>query len=172
MKSNELYELLEDDYCMTPELINNRIYVTADPVSVLERAVIDCENGTYSVRIPLDLDFDVEYSGLTADDVVELLTDVCAADKLHHSIVSIPLLDVCFNSADDRLFWYLSKHTHMLKNEIKRQIIDGVSVYQNNPFGLDEFKTDWIASLCDEEEAAEAWKRLDVVGNYRFDWAL
>lgn len=139
MKSNELYELLEDDYCMTPELINNRIYVTADPVSVLERAVIDCENGTYSVRIPLDLDFDVEYSGLTADD---------------------------------RLFWYLSKHTHMLKNEIKRQIIDGVSVYQNNPFGLDEFKTDWIASLCDEEEAAEAWKRLDVVGNYRFDWAL
>ena len=167
MKINELHELLEDDYCMCPELIDNRIYITDDLASVLERAVIDCESDAYSVRIPLDLDSDVEYSGLTADDVVELLTDVCAADRLHHSIVSIPLLDVCFDSPDARLFWYLSKETHMLKSEIRRQIKEGVALYQDNPFGYKEF-----ASLCDEEEASEAWEKLDVVGNYRFDWTL
>lgn len=56
--------------------------------------------------------------------------------------------------------------------DIKHHLKDGVFVYES----FEDFKQDWIASLCDEDDAAPAWERLNrsiVDGKeYRYDVAL
>lgn len=74
------------------------------------------------------------------------------------------------NTFDERVFSYLSRNTHMTEREIKRQIADGVGVYQDNQVGYNEFRENCLAGLCDEDDVLDMWESLDVVGDYRFDW--
>lgn len=67
---------------------------------------------------------------------------------------------------------YLKKHTNMTKYDIDRHIKDGIFVYTNDTEGLKEFLQDWIAALCDEEDVADAWQKMYIVGEYRMDFVL
>lgn len=67
---------------------------------------------------------------------------------------------------------YLTSNTNMSEHDIDRHIADGIMVYSNDAEGFKVFVYDWTASLNDEEDAADAWKELEVVGDYRMEFYL
>lgn len=67
---------------------------------------------------------------------------------------------------------YLTENTNMSEHDIDRHIADGIMVYSNDAEGFKAFVQDWTASLNDGEDAADAWKELEVVGDYRMEFCL
>ena len=67
---------------------------------------------------------------------------------------------------------YLANNTNMSEHDIDRHIADGIMVYSNAAEGFKAFVQDWTASLNDEEDAAEAWKELEVIGDFRMEFYL
>ena len=45
-------------------------------------------------------------------------------------------------------------------------------IYKNNADGFSEFRENAIEGMNDEEDIPEMWDGLDIVGDYRIDFAL
>ena len=67
---------------------------------------------------------------------------------------------------------YLTNNTNMSEHDIDKHIADGIMVYSNDSEGFKAFVQDWTASLNDEEDAADAWKELEVIGDFRMEFYL
>lgn len=66
----------------------------------------------------------------------------------------------------------LKNNTNMTDYDICRHIKDGVFCYKNSGDGKKEFINECLSALMDEEEAEEAWEDLEVIGNFKVDFAL
>ena len=73
---------------------------------------------------------------------------------------------------DEKLYELLKKETNMTENDIKKHIDDGISVYENNNVGYEDFKEEALANLNDEEDIPEMWEKMDIIGDYRMDFEL
>ena len=67
---------------------------------------------------------------------------------------------------------FLKRNTNMSDHNIDRRLADGVSVHQNSATGYEEYKQECIGGLCDEEEISGMWDKLEIIGEYKFDWVL
>ena len=172
----EIFEALNTndaliDARLSAEWINGSDILIKDTDSI-DRLVIRTKDNYFEVFSPVDLDQDLTYGVKSFTDLIELLTAFDVPAKIHRRYATVGSYDIVFGSADERLFWFLSRNTHMIKSEIKRQIADGVGVYQDNPFGYNEFREDCLAGLCDEDDVLAMWEALDAVGDYRFSWVV
>lgn len=66
----------------------------------------------------------------------------------------------------------LKKNTNMTDHDIRRHIKDGIFYYKNNSEGKQEFINECLSALMDEEEAEKAWEELEVIGDFKVDFAL
>lgn len=73
---------------------------------------------------------------------------------------------------NEKLFELLKKETNMTDNDIQKHIECGIAVYDNNEAGFIEFRDDALAGMNDEEEIPDMWDKLDIIGDYRIDFAL
>ena len=73
---------------------------------------------------------------------------------------------------NEKLFALLKKETNMTDDDIQKHIEDGIMVYENTEAGFADFRNDALAGLNDEEDIPEMWDGLDIVENYRMDFAL
>lgn len=72
---------------------------------------------------------------------------------------------------NEKLFALLKKETNMTDNDIQKHIEDEIMVYENTEAGFADFRNDALAGLNDEEDIQEMWDGLDIVGDYRMDFA-
>lgn len=176
MTINALFEALNTSDALIDAYLSAE-WINGSDILIKHTDSIDClvirmKDGYLEVFSPVDLDQDFIYGVKSFTDLIELLTAFNVPAKIHRRYAPVGSYDVIFGSADERVFWYLSKNTHMLKSEIKRQIADGVGVYQDNQVGYNEFRENCLAGLCDEDDVLDMWEALDIVGDYRFDWVL
>ena len=74
---------------------------------------------------------------------------------------------------NEEIYTLLKEHTNKSEHDIKPHIKDGVWVYKNNEEGFKDYREEVIAGLeDDEEEIKRGWEGLEVVGDYRVDYAL
>mgnify|MGYP001542389201 FL=1 len=72
---------------------------------------------------------------------------------------------------NEKLFELLKKETNMAESDIMKHIEDGNMIYKNNADGFSEFRENAIEGMNDEEDIPEMWDGLDIVGDYRMDFA-
>ena len=73
---------------------------------------------------------------------------------------------------DKKIFDILKAYTNMTDSDIRRHISQGVSVYENTQDGYEDYKSECIAGLCDEEDILGMWNALEVVGGFRIDYCI
>lgn len=73
---------------------------------------------------------------------------------------------------NEKLFELLKKETNMTDHDIHKHIEDGILVYENTESGFEDFKNDALAGMNDEEDIPDMWDKLDIIGDYRMDFAL
>lgn len=73
---------------------------------------------------------------------------------------------------NEKLFELLKKETNMTDHDIQNHIEDGILVYENTESGFENFKNDALAGMNDEEDIPDMWDKLDIIGDYRMDFAL
>lgn len=85
------------------------------------------------------------------------------AERVYDAIQSIPI--------EERVM-RCDLRVNYTEHDIRLHLKDGVFVYES----YEEFLEDWVASLCDEDEAKGVWDKLNVAvvdgKEYRYDLAL